>query len=184
MAQNMKRGRNSRRRQTANVNRAMDSTGPEVKIRGTALQIYDKYQTLARDAASAGDRVRAESLLQHAEHYFRVMKAMQPQQLPQNDPSDENQPSYEGDGNGNRNRKRAQDDDDSDSDGDDATAEANEESADDENDGDDNEVVEEKPKRQRRRRSPRKSADAGKDGAGGDGDSDDSRGKVPEVAAE
>ena len=95
MAQNMKRGRNQRRRQSPNVNRALDSTGPDVKIRGTAVQIHDKYQTLARDAASAGDRVRAESLLQHAEHYFRVMKAMQPpqQQNQQNDPSDEPQPS-------------------------------------------------------------------------------------------
>ncbi|MEL7490068.1 MAG: DUF4167 domain-containing protein [Pseudomonadota bacterium] len=76
----MKRGRNQRRRQGggANPNRALDSNGPDVRIRGTANQIYDKYQGLARDAASSGDRVRAENYLQHAEHYFRLIKSMQP----------------------------------------------------------------------------------------------------------
>jgi hypothetical protein len=44
-----------------------------VKVRGTATQICDKYLALARDASSSGDRVRAESLLQHAEHYFRLI---------------------------------------------------------------------------------------------------------------
>ncbi len=99
MAQNMKRGRNQRRRSGSNVNRALDSNGPDVKIRGTALQIYDKYQALARDAASSGDRIRAESLLQHAEHYYRMLKSMQPaqsqqqnQNQQQNDPADEPQP--------------------------------------------------------------------------------------------
>ncbi len=77
----MKRGRNQRRRQNgANPNRALDSNGPDVRIRGTAMQIYDKYQALARDASSAGDRVKAENYLQHAEHYFRLIKSMQPTQ--------------------------------------------------------------------------------------------------------
>ncbi len=75
----MKRGRNQRRRQGVNVNRALDSNGPDVRIRGTANQIYDKYQNLARDAASAGDRIKAESYLQHAEHYFRLIKSAQAQ---------------------------------------------------------------------------------------------------------
>ena len=80
----MKRGRNQRRRQGGNnPNRALDSNGPDVRIRGTANQIYDKYQTLARDASSAGDRVKAENYLQHAEHYFRMIRAMQPAQQPQ-----------------------------------------------------------------------------------------------------
>ncbi|MBB5519148.1 DUF4167 domain-containing protein [Amphiplicatus metriothermophilus] len=74
----MKRGRNQRRRQGMNINRAFDSNGPDVRIRGTANQIYDKYLALARDASSAGDRVKAENYLQHAEHYFRVLRAMQP----------------------------------------------------------------------------------------------------------
>jgi hypothetical protein len=63
-----------------NANRAFDSNGPEgVKVRGAAQHIYEKYQQLARDAGSAGDRVLAENYLQHAEHYFRVLRAMQPQ---------------------------------------------------------------------------------------------------------
>jgi hypothetical protein len=82
----MKRGRNQRRRQGGmNVNRALDSNGPEVRIRGTASQIYEKYQALARDASSSGDRVKAENYLQHAEHYFRVIRAMQPAQAPQSE---------------------------------------------------------------------------------------------------
>ncbi|MEO1310160.1 MAG: DUF4167 domain-containing protein [Pseudomonadota bacterium] len=82
----MKRGRNQRRRQGGNVNRALDSNGPDVKIRGTAAQIFEKYQALARDAQSAGDRVKAENYLQHAEHYFRVLQALQPpQQQPNRD---------------------------------------------------------------------------------------------------
>lgn len=50
-----------------------DSNGPEVRIRGTAFQICEKYQALAKDAASMGDRVLEESYLQHAEHYQRVI---------------------------------------------------------------------------------------------------------------
>ena len=76
--QNIKRSRGQRRKQGGNVNRALDSTGPDVKIRGTAMQIYEKYMQLSRDAQSAGDRIRAENLLQHAEHYFRIIRAMQP----------------------------------------------------------------------------------------------------------
>jgi len=68
------RGRNSGgRRPQHSGNRSYDSNGPEVKVRGSATQICDKYLALARDASSAGDRVRAESLLQHAEHYFRLI---------------------------------------------------------------------------------------------------------------
>jgi hypothetical protein len=63
-----------------NTNRAFDSNGPDgVKVRGAAQHVYEKYQQLARDAHTAGDRVLAENYLQHAEHYFRVMRAMQPQ---------------------------------------------------------------------------------------------------------
>ena len=58
----------------------MDSNGPDVKIRGTASHIYDKYQVLARDAQSSGDRIGAENYLQHAEHYFRLIQASQPTQ--------------------------------------------------------------------------------------------------------
>ena len=62
-----------------NANRAFESNGPDnVKVRGSAQSIFERYQQLARDAASSGDRVLAENYLQHAEHYFRTLRAMQP----------------------------------------------------------------------------------------------------------
>ena len=63
-----------------NPNRTFDSSGPEIKIRGSASHVYEKYLQLARDANSSGDRVMAENYLQHAEHYFRIMAAQQAQQ--------------------------------------------------------------------------------------------------------
>lgn len=65
-----------------NSNRHFESTGPDVKVRGSASHVYEKYMQLARDANSSGDRVMAESYLQHAEHYFRVIRAMQPMAPP------------------------------------------------------------------------------------------------------
>ena len=59
-------------------NRALESNGPDTKVRGTAAYIYERYLQLARDASSSGDRVIAENYLQHAEHYFRILRAMQP----------------------------------------------------------------------------------------------------------
>jgi hypothetical protein len=52
-----------------------DSNGPNVKIRGTPQQIFERYVALAREAYTSGDRVAAENLYQHAEHYFRIMNA-------------------------------------------------------------------------------------------------------------
>lgn len=52
-----------------------DSNGPEVKVRGNAQQVVEKYLQLARDATLSGDRITAESYFQHAEHYFRIMNA-------------------------------------------------------------------------------------------------------------
>jgi len=52
-----------------------DSNGPNVKIRGNAYQVYERYLGLAREAQSSGDPVAAENFYQHAEHYFRVMNA-------------------------------------------------------------------------------------------------------------
>jgi len=52
-----------------------DSNGPNVKIRGNAYQVFERYIALAREAQSSGDRVAAENLYQHAEHYFRIMNA-------------------------------------------------------------------------------------------------------------
>lgn len=56
-----------------------DSNGPDVRIRGTAYQIHEKYAALAKDAASVGDRVLAESYLQHAEHYQRLINSWEEQ---------------------------------------------------------------------------------------------------------
>lgn len=56
-----------------NRSQVFDSNGPDVRIRGTAYQIQEKYMALAKDAASSGDRVIAESYLQHAEHYQRLI---------------------------------------------------------------------------------------------------------------
>ena len=48
-----------------------------MRIRGNAWQVHEKYQALARDAASSGDRIQAENYLQHAEHYFRIINQIQ-----------------------------------------------------------------------------------------------------------
>src|SRR6201996_4154542 len=60
-----------------------DSNGPDVRIRGSAFQVHEKYLQLARDASSSGDRIIAESYLQHAEHYYRIIAAAQEQQAQQ-----------------------------------------------------------------------------------------------------
>lgn len=71
------RGRN--RKGPNPLARTYESNGPDVKIRGTALHIAEKYGQLARDAQSSGDRIVAESYLQHAEHYYRLIAAAQAQ---------------------------------------------------------------------------------------------------------
>ena len=81
----MKRSRGRGRRPQGNHNphnhnRSFDSAGPDVKIRGTAANVYEKYLQLARDAGSAGDRVMQENYLQHAEHYYRILMAQGPVQ--------------------------------------------------------------------------------------------------------
>jgi hypothetical protein len=52
-----------------------DSNGPDVRIRGNAYQVLEKYLALARDATAAGDRIAAENFYQHAEHYYRLINA-------------------------------------------------------------------------------------------------------------
>ncbi len=68
------------RHQSGNVplnrNHVFDSIGPDLRVRGTSQQLFEKYLQLGRDATSAGDRVMAESYFQHAEHYFRILNAM------------------------------------------------------------------------------------------------------------
>ena len=53
-----------------------DSSGPDLRIRGTAQQLFEKYLQLGRDATGSGDRVMAESYFQYAEHYFRILNAI------------------------------------------------------------------------------------------------------------
>ncbi|MEQ8399173.1 DUF4167 domain-containing protein [Thalassobaculum sp.] len=109
-----KRGRgrgNHRRSNTPNRNQTFDSNGPDVRIRGNATQVHEKYLNLARDAAASGDRVLAESYFQHAEHYYRILSVFQDAQGGENRGQQPNQ-------NGGS-RDWDQDDDDRDSGGDD-----------------------------------------------------------------
>ena len=69
-------GNGARRPNLPNRNQTFDSNGPDVRIRGNAYQVCEKYQALARDATSSGDRVMAENYLQHAEHYHRIILSM------------------------------------------------------------------------------------------------------------
>ena len=106
----MRQGPNSRRprggrpggRRSYNANsshsRTLESNGPNVKLRGTINQLCEKYQTLARDAISAGNRVSAENYFQHAEHYMRLINGTprpdaqpsdQPNAQPQRTPAPE-----------------------------------------------------------------------------------------------
>ena len=66
---------NNNRPRSPNRIQTFDSNGPNVKIRGNAYQVFERYVALAREAASSGDRISAENLYQHAEHYFRIMNA-------------------------------------------------------------------------------------------------------------
>jgi hypothetical protein len=81
------------------MTRVFESNGPDIKIRGTASHVAEKYVQLARDARSSGDPVAAENYYQHAEHYFRLIAAAQEQfrqNLPQ--PRTENEmPAEDGD---------------------------------------------------------------------------------------
>ena len=65
---------NNNRKSSNPLTRVYESNGPDVKIRGSASHVAEKYIQLARDSQSSGDPVAAENYYQHAEHYFRVMK--------------------------------------------------------------------------------------------------------------
>jgi Domain of unknown function (DUF4167) len=77
--QQNRRGRGRGRKPQNPLARSYESNGPDVKIRGTAAHIAEKYMSLARDALASGDMVGAESYLQHAEHYNRIIMAAQSQ---------------------------------------------------------------------------------------------------------
>lgn len=112
------RGRNNRgggggggggggiRHQSGNVplnrNHVFDSQGPDLRLRGTAQQLFERYLQLGRDATSGGDRVMAESYFQYAEHYFRILGAMQAAQQSQQGGQSYGQPNGQGQHNGHR----------------------------------------------------------------------------------
>src|ERR1700741_4306243 len=73
---------NNNRRGQNPMTRVYESNGPDIKIRGTASHVAEKYVQLARDARSSGDPVAAENYYQHAEHYFRLIAAAQEQFRP------------------------------------------------------------------------------------------------------
>jgi hypothetical protein len=60
---------------TSQRSQTFDSHGPGDRIRGNASQVYERYLTLAREAARSDDRVASENYYQHAEHYFRIDNA-------------------------------------------------------------------------------------------------------------
>src|ERR1700745_2511659 len=77
---------NNNRRGQNPMTRIFESNGPDIKIRGTASHVAEKYVQLARDARSSGDPVAAEDYYQHAEHYFRLIAAAQEQFRPNQPP--------------------------------------------------------------------------------------------------
>lgn len=62
------------------LTRSYEFNGPDVKIRGTAQHIAEKYLQLGRDAQATGDYVAAENYFQHGEHYLRIIASAQEQQ--------------------------------------------------------------------------------------------------------
>ena len=108
---NSKRPRNNRNNQRrgsgqgGRQSHTLDSTGPGMKIRGNPIQIFEKYQALARDAHTAGDRVMEENYAQHAEHYYRLANSegnqqRQQQQQQQQQPRQQQQhPRQDAEGN-------------------------------------------------------------------------------------
>jgi hypothetical protein len=77
-----RRSRGRSRKGPSPLSRSYESNGPDVKVRGTAAHVAEKYMSLARDAQASGDIVAAENYLQHAEHYNRIVMAAQAQFQP------------------------------------------------------------------------------------------------------
>ena len=86
---------NNYRKSQNPLTRVYESNGPDVKIRGTASHIAEKYIQLARDSQSSGDPVAAENYYQHAEHYFRLIATAQ-EQFRQQNPHYNNQQNPQG----------------------------------------------------------------------------------------
>jgi hypothetical protein len=118
--QQNRRGRGRSRKPQNPLARNYESNGPDVKIRGTAAHVAEKYMSLARDALSSGDPIAAESYLQHAEHYNRIIMAAHSQAAgPQ--AGEQPQGQQQANGGAGRGRQNADEDAETDSEG---TAEA------------------------------------------------------------
>lgn len=92
---------NGNRRSGNNRSQVFDSNGPDVRIRGTAYQVSEKYEALAKDAAASGDITMEQNYLQHAEHYLRIISSFE------QDGSDDRQRST-------RSREKSENDEDGD----------------------------------------------------------------------
>lgn len=139
----MKRQRGRNRRSGGggnNPNRHYESNGPDVKIRGSAQQVLEKYLQYARDAQTSGDRVMSEAYFQHAEHYQRLLSAMQ--------------------ANKEKSRRDRNDRDDDSDDNDDGAEASNDESDNSDNTESDDSSSEDKPSRGRGRRNRQNGANA------------------------
>lgn len=98
--QNNRRGRGRGRKAQNPLTKNYESNGPDVKIRGTAAHISEKYNSLARDALAASDIVRGENYLQHAEHYNRIIMAAQQQNNSDNEADDADEAQNDAEANG------------------------------------------------------------------------------------
>ncbi|EJW20720.1 hypothetical protein IMCC14465_16070 [alpha proteobacterium IMCC14465] len=87
----MKRSRGRGRRQGNSSNRNYESNGPDLKVRGNAQSICEKYQSLAQDALSSGELITAENYFQHAEHYYRIVQANLPVRQEEETPAENGQ---------------------------------------------------------------------------------------------
>ncbi|MEQ8935536.1 MAG: DUF4167 domain-containing protein, partial [Amphiplicatus sp.] len=125
------------------LSRSYESNGPDVKIRGNAAHIAEKYTQLSRDAASVGDNVMAENYLQHAEHYLRIILAAQAQYQPRQDNSVDTTPDDD-DENGNETENTSN-----------ASGDSNDQNAE-TSDGGDSGSDEQREPRPRRQRRPRR----------------------------
>ena len=164
---NRQRGRNGGRKHVNPLSRNYESNGPDVKVRGNASHVAEKYMQLARDAQSSGDSVMAENYLQHAEHYFRIVSSAQQAMNGPRDGQSQDENEFEDDGNDVNSRfsspqppQPAQQNNDSESEQAPATAEAGDKSGEDaaaasvEGESD-------QPARKPRERRPRRRRNAG-----------------------
>jgi len=114
--QHSKRSRGRGRRSQHPSSRSYESSGPDVKIRGTAAHIAEQYLALSRDAQSSGDEIAAQNYMQHAEHYLRILSAAQAHQngRPERPEQQPQQPALNGNGTSGRDDARAASDEQAD----------------------------------------------------------------------